>query len=1254
VTGAAEVAGGLTSPASAELILGTGGLGEIGGVAGKLLPRLLSAGFSSQMLYQSYQQIPEIRKALNTGDYSTAKRLLTKVFLQGGLATLGLKHAATGKGAVTGESGATEEAPSAEVRNVEETSPVKQIIKDQAVPEVKLVEDAAAKEAAEKQATVAQPTAKAPVRVFHGTTASDVTDASKLDSEYSREGAAGKGIYLTEQPHEASAYAGPAEAATGGRVVAGLLSADAKLLDANKPLPKEIQDSLQEKFGKVEPSTQTLKVKASQQSGTATKPWDKTGEDFDSVYHGGKVQVGEVDPSKLQQRDAGFFGKGFYVAASEKAAKMYGPKVSEKSFAPDARILDVDTIHPQYEHKINPELQKEVEESQRAYLQSLPKAQKNPALVDNYMELIDPKSKAFDLHSWIDAVNRYGEQKGYDAIRFSDGEIVVKNPQAMQTAPKAADSPASYMDVMNAVRKAGGDTREVQQAVADAGYHGVKYTNQYASGQRSAMMLFGKDISGKAAGDLLTPTVPTARVVADDHIPVVSKDEVLSEAVNRIIKNGEALKGVADPEKIESREDVAKMLADSASHIKQNLDPRVGKTISFEQQKQLASDLNTTVEDLLSRRSGQAFNAEQAVAARSLLRESQTRVMNLARIAAMGDEDYQEQFAKSLAQHQEITNTIKGVAAEAGRALGSFRIKGSELPQAKLTDAFSKLPKESLTEAAKLLSKIDPNDTRQVNQFIEQIKPSSTADKVFEYYRNALLSSPKTVTVKAASEVAMMGLEAMKKFVSSGLSKDRYAAESWAYAKGAIDALQHTKSVLTGEFNLEDAPGFETGGQQAIKGKLGSVVRAPQTLLSRQTNLMYMLNYFGELNAQAARAAIKEGLSGQDLYARQEYLAHNPTEEMTDAAHETALHNTFQNELGKFGKNVQRVIQSEPLKYLFPFFKTPVNLIKATGEFSPYGLLKGIAKGDVDTTAKGLIGSSVAAGIALLASEGLVTGGGPIDIRKKQTLEATGWQPYSVKIGGKYYSYHRAEPLGLALAMVADAVHGIHSGDNWESTMSKKDNALTHISRNLDNFPFLTQIAALSTLLKGQQGTTAGNFIGRQLAGFIPALVSNVAQATDRTVRHPETITQTLQSHIPGMTQNVPPVQDITGKPVQRPVSQLGGANPFPVSTANTDPVVSELARLGVSTPALPKQIKLGQQTVTLSSDEAEQLASWENKKLYAMVSKIAANPVWKQAPDPQKQQVVKKWTAEIRKALPYQLQQMRAMQGATAGLAGQ
>lgn len=35
-------------------------------------------------------------------------------------------------------------------------------------------------------------------------------------------------------------------------------------------------------------------------------------------------------------------------------------------------------------------------------------------------------------------------------------------------------------------------------------------------------------------------------------------------------------------------------------------------------------------------------------------------------------------------------------------------------------------------------------------------------------------------------------------------------------------------------------------------------------------------------------------------------------------------------------------------------------------------------------------------------------------------LYATGWQPYSVRIGDTWYSYARLEPLGLLLGIAAD------------------------------------------------------------------------------------------------------------------------------------------------------------------------------------------------------------------------------------------
>jgi hypothetical protein len=909
VTATGEVAGGFTSPESAALIAGTGGLGEIGGAAGKIVPRLVSGGFALQQLLSAANQVPEIKDALRAGDYNRAEYLLTKVGLQTGIAALGAKHAATGKGAVSGKAG---DADLAEVHPIPADEPAAQILQEHA-PGVRLTDTTATAEHLKAQDTLSEP--RVTVRV--------PDDAAKLE---------------------------------------------------------------------------------------AAKSGDSTAE---------------------------------------------------------------------------------------------------------------PETK----------------------------------------------------------------------------------------------------------------TVPTARIVSDDHLPVASKTEIVNEAVQRVFDNSRELQKLGlDPEKIESGADVGAMLNSVAGKIKANLDPRVGSTITFDAQKALASDLNLNVEDLLGRNSGTAVNAETAVAARALLKDSQTNVMNLARLAATGDEHYQTKFAESLAQHQAITESVKGMAAEAGRALGSFRIAEADLPQKKITDLFSKLDPAALTKAAQLLSKIDPNDVPQVNNFIEQLKPSSTADKVFEYYRNALLSSPKTVTVKAASEIGMMALEAAKKVVVGGLSPDRFASEGWFYAKGALAAMSHAKDVLTGKFDLADAPGFEGGGTQAIKGAIGDVVRFPGKVLEKQTNLMYVLNYFGELHSQAARAAIHEGLDGEQLHARQEYLAANPTPDMSNAAHMTALHNTFQNSLGKFGKGVQKTIQNDPTglaKFLFPFVKTPINLVKASAEVSPYGLLKGLAKGDVDLTARGLIGSSIATGIAALALEGHITGGGPIDFKKQKTLEATGWQPYSIKIGNRYISFHRMEPLGLVMGLVADAVHGTKLGDSSEVASSKADNALTHIERNLQSLPFMYGLSSIVDALKDTSGKRIDNFIARQAAGFIPAGVANIAEGIDPTVRHPVGMQETLESRIPGLTNRVQPSLDIAGKPLQRPASQLGGANPFPVTTATNDPVLTELARLGVSTPIPPKTVHQGKTQIELSENERTQLASQEGQLLYRRVSD-ALKTDWAKLTDAQKDISIKKWRVQI------------------------
>ena len=125
----------------------------------------------------------------------------------------------------------------------------------------------------------------------------------------------------------------------------------------------------------------------------------------------------------------------------------------------------------------------------------------------------------------------------------------------------------------------------------------------------------GEDAEARvtAAPDVAQLRKPSARarVVTDSHIPVVSQDAVLNQALQTIVNNSGELQRIGlDPSQITKVGDIDAALQIASDHIKSNLDPRAYDPITFEGQKALAADLGMSVEDLLSRKGGEAFNAE--------------------------------------------------------------------------------------------------------------------------------------------------------------------------------------------------------------------------------------------------------------------------------------------------------------------------------------------------------------------------------------------------------------------------------------------------------------------------------------------------------------------------------------------------------------------------------------------------------------------------------------------------------------------
>lgn len=199
-------------------------------------------------------------------------------------------------------------------------------------------------------------------------------------------------------------------------------------------------------------------------------------------------------------------------------------------------------------------------------------------------------------------------------------------------------------------------------------------------------------------------------------------------------------------ENLTTNQDVAQAIRDAADENDEFMGDRRG-VVTDGQVMDLADALGMTFEKLNARKIGQAFNAEQVVAARKLLIQSATDVsaaMKAAALDSASDEDILA-YATAKDRHQMIQAQVAGITAEAGRALRAFRsIVGQETAQG--IDQFIKGATGKtlfqLRAEAKLGSTLDSPE--KISKFLNDAQKRTFGRMVLEYWINGLISGPST------------------------------------------------------------------------------------------------------------------------------------------------------------------------------------------------------------------------------------------------------------------------------------------------------------------------------------------------------------------------------------------------------------------------------------------------------------------------------------------------------------------------------
>ena len=504
---------------------------------------------------------------------------------------------------------------------------------------------------------------------------------------------------------------------------------------------------------------------------------------------------------------------------------------------------------------------------------------------------------------------------------------------------------------------------------------------------------------------------------------------------------------------------------------------------------------------------------------------------------------------QQIAFHGLIQRGVKGIQSETARSLAVFRIPrdGNAAVVRQVIDEYG--GDAALSDMAKSYLTLESRAAR--NSMVEKSTMSGLKDVWFTTYINGLLSSPvshaKNVVSNTTFGLYQIPERLMAAFYSNVLPPGVRSfkalvpgseADKIAYDE-ALTMIQSLRNGLVEGFDLASTafkknqpndlmskieaqrgttlPTISSAGfgieQDKWFGKAidyyGTAVTIPGRMLMAEDEFFKGVLYRMELNTQITRRsksiyreALDSGMPEADALAKAEAeaisLFQNPPRDLDEAAALFAQKGTFTNELPPALKNLQQTFNHPALKIVVPFFKTPANIGLQVIERTPFAPLSSqwreeIAKGGVYrdmALAKVTLGSAVLATFAALAGEGSITGRGPSRKADRDALLRDGWQPYSIKVGDKYYSYNGMEPISALLAVAADyAEYAQH-----ETDASKIEEVFIGGTYGLYEYlkeqPYLQGVAEVAKLLgTTQQGAVDGQKVVdglvKQFGGFV-------------------------------------------------------------------------------------------------------------------------------------------------------------------------
>lgn len=645
-----------------------------------------------------------------------------------------------------------------------------------------------------------------------------------------------------------------------------------------------------------------------------------------------------------------------------------------------------------------------------------------------------------------------------------------------------------------------------------------------------------------------------------------------------------------------------------------------------------------------------------------------------------------------------VAKKLRNIGTAAGQTVQAFNIMERMTPegmvayaQSELDEAYDKMVKNKTREwINKHRSEFDltPEETQTIMNIMDEVKnmedgyekrvklaeiqklmtdklPPERGAGIKAWMRISMLFNPKTQVRNILGNAVIAPTNAFSDLFASGVDK-MISKKTNVRTTGAPNLKSYGKGFKTGLYQSYNdfkkginTRNIEGNRFEITQGKSFNDKNVIGKNLNRVDNLLSFMLDAGDRGFY--EASFTNSINNQMILNKTNKI----TQEMIDIATSEALSRTWQdnNNYTRFVLQTRNALNKINVKgyglgdILIPFAKTPANLTKAIVDYSPVGLINAINSGInlkkslengqftpqmqhefVQRLGKATAGTMLYLIGLALAKAGITSGESDDDKDTRNFMKNTlGINSYSIKIGGKTFTYDWAQPIAAPLSITANIEK------NRKENVSTLENILSSLDTAGNILLEQSFMDSINTVLSNNDGIVTGmqEAILELPSRAIPTFSKQIVDLTDSTQRQTfeynaplKTSVNKIKSKIPGLSKQLAPSVDTMGRDIQK----YGGKNnvfnvflnPANVNSENLSESASEIYRLYKETgdtTLMPRVSpyyinKNGEKTI-LTSEQRADYQKTSGKIIEDNVKKLLKNRTYNSFSDEEKSDVI-------------------------------